>query len=316
MTFGALFRTVATAGGVPPGAELSPAQRLRTIAVAGRRPRSGGSGRCGARPRAPASPAPSCGCSTSCRPPGSTPTRSRPAPRTLEGSAYLSDIATLFAGYAEVRERSGRVDSHGIAREAIELLRRDGSFWGERPGLPLWARRPHSQPVRAGRGAGGADRGDRGAALRGGERGAGGALAPARRAARADRGGRGDGDRGRSRGTPRARCSSTSRAASARPRRRRGSPDGDLLLLRSAGVRGEAEAIATEVSKLVAGGADPAADRDRPARPGAARRGDRGGAGGERRGDGAGGGAAGRRDRRRRRPGGAAGGRVRHPAGR
>jgi len=50
-------------------------------------------------------------------------------------------------------------------------------------------------------------------------------------------------------------------------------PSGDLLLLRSAGVRGEAEAIATEVSKLLAAGADPAeiaiALRD-PARRGAA----------------------------------------------
>ncbi len=50
-------------------------------------------------------------------------------------------------------------------------------------------------------------------------------------------------------------------------------PSGDLLLLRSAGVRGEAEAIATEASKLIAGGADPAeiaiALRD-PARRGAA----------------------------------------------
>ena len=33
MTFGALFRTVATAAGAPPGAELSPAQRLRAIAA-------------------------------------------------------------------------------------------------------------------------------------------------------------------------------------------------------------------------------------------------------------------------------------------
>ena len=33
MTFGALFRTVATAGGAPPTAELSPAQRLRAISL-------------------------------------------------------------------------------------------------------------------------------------------------------------------------------------------------------------------------------------------------------------------------------------------
>ncbi|MGV1048569.1 MAG: hypothetical protein ACOYD4_08630, partial [Solirubrobacterales bacterium] len=34
MTFGALFRTIATAAGAPPGSELSAAQRLRAIAVA------------------------------------------------------------------------------------------------------------------------------------------------------------------------------------------------------------------------------------------------------------------------------------------
>src|SRR5919112_3976353 len=34
MSFGALFRTVATAAGSPPGAELSLAQRLRAVAVA------------------------------------------------------------------------------------------------------------------------------------------------------------------------------------------------------------------------------------------------------------------------------------------
>src|SRR3954469_14282045 len=34
MTFSGLFRTVATAAGAPPGAELSPAHRLRAVAVA------------------------------------------------------------------------------------------------------------------------------------------------------------------------------------------------------------------------------------------------------------------------------------------
>ncbi|MDQ2630007.1 MAG: hypothetical protein M3Y75_03385, partial [Actinomycetota bacterium] len=34
MPFGALFRAVATAAGAPAGAELSPAQRLRAVAVA------------------------------------------------------------------------------------------------------------------------------------------------------------------------------------------------------------------------------------------------------------------------------------------
>ena len=32
-----------------------------------------------------------------------------------------------------MRERSGRTEAHGIAREAIAQLRRDGSFWRARP---------------------------------------------------------------------------------------------------------------------------------------------------------------------------------------
>ena len=315
MTFGALFRTVATAGGAPPGAELSPPSGCGRS----RSPSRPGCGRLGPLRRSAARP----GFARAferlldeLQAAGIEPgRRSRPAPATLEGSAYLGDIATLFAGYAEVRERTGRVDSHGIAREAIALLRRRRLLLGRAAGLPLRARRPHPQPVRPGGGARRADRGDRGAALRGGERGAGGALAPARRAARADRGGRGD---RRPRPTP-ANTESALLFHLARgfgaPEATPLPPDGDLVLLRSAGVRGEAEAIAAEVSKLVAGGADPAADRDRPARPGAARRRGRGGAGGQRGRDRAGGGAAGRRDRGRRRPGRPAGGRVRDRPG-
>src|SRR4029077_14649069 len=51
MTFAALFRTVATAGGVPPGAELSPAQRLRAIEVGGGT-RLGAGGHCAGGPAA------------------------------------------------------------------------------------------------------------------------------------------------------------------------------------------------------------------------------------------------------------------------
>ncbi|HEV2727587.1 MAG TPA: hypothetical protein VGV34_04785, partial [Solirubrobacterales bacterium] len=53
MTFGALFRTVATAAGSPPGAELSPAQRLRAVSLAIERSRGrlGPLRRSAARPR-------------------------------------------------------------------------------------------------------------------------------------------------------------------------------------------------------------------------------------------------------------------------
>jgi len=271
MTFGALFRTVATAGGVPPGAELAPAQRLRAIevAVAGRLRQLGPLRRSASRP----------GFARAferlldeLQAAGVEPEAVEASAATLEGSAYLSDIAALYAGYAAVRERSGRVDSHGIAREAIALLRGDGSFWGERPlflyglddltpnqfemiaalaaltevtvALPyeegntaLAARSRLLGELREGIGAveetalPADPENTESTLLFGLERGFGGVG-----------------------GAPRE-------------------PDGDLALLRSAGVRGEAEAIATEVSKLVARGADPAriavALRD-PARRGAA----------------------------------------------
>ena len=132
MTFGALFRTIATAAGVPPGAELSPAQRLRTIAAAieSRQSRLGPLRRSAGRPGFARAFA---GLLDELQGAGVEPEAVEASAATLEGSAYLSDIATLFSGYAETRTRTGRIDSHGIAREAIAQLRRDGGFWGERP---------------------------------------------------------------------------------------------------------------------------------------------------------------------------------------
>jgi ATP-dependent helicase/DNAse subunit B len=132
MTFGALFRTVATAAGVPPGAELSPAQRLRAIAVAveSRSSRLGPLRRSASRP----------GFARAferlleeLQGAGVEPEAVEASAATLEGSAYLSDISALYSGYSEARRASGRVDSHGIARAAIEALRHDPGFWGARP---------------------------------------------------------------------------------------------------------------------------------------------------------------------------------------
>jgi RecB family exonuclease len=257
MTFGALFRTVATAGGVPPGAELSPAQRLRaiTVAVDARQGRLGPLRRSASRP----------GFARAfvrlfdeLQAAGVEPDAVEASAATLEGSAYLSDIATLFAGYAEVRERSGRVDSHGIARAAIELLRRDGSFWGDRPvflyglddltpsqlalveALAGLTEVTVALPYEEGNAALAAR-----SRLLGELRERIGAVEEV---------------------TTEAEPANTESALLFHLARGFGAPaptprpaDGDLLLLRSAGVRGEAEAIATEISKLVAGGADPAA---------------------------------------------------------
>jgi RecB family exonuclease len=132
MTFGALFRTVASAAGAPPGAELSPPQRLRAIAVAvqSRLGRLGPLRRSASRP----------GFARAferlldeLQGAGVEPEAVEASAATLEGSAYLSDIAALYGGYTEARRASGRVDSHGIARAAIEALRRDPAFWGARP---------------------------------------------------------------------------------------------------------------------------------------------------------------------------------------
>jgi RecB family exonuclease len=132
MTFGALFRTIATAAGAPPGSELSPAQRLRTIAVAieSRRSRLGPLRRSAERRGFAGAFA---RLLDELQGAGVEPAAVEASAATLEGSAYLSDIATLFAAYAETRAATGRVDRHGIAREAIALLRRDGGFWGARP---------------------------------------------------------------------------------------------------------------------------------------------------------------------------------------
>ncbi|MEZ5077355.1 MAG: PD-(D/E)XK nuclease family protein [Solirubrobacterales bacterium] len=134
MTFGALFRTVVTAAGEPPAAVLSPAQRLRAVAagVENRLPRLGPLRRSAARP----------GFARAfgrlldeLQAAGVGPADVEASAATLEGSAYLADLASLYAGYAEARRRSGRLDFHQVAAEATRLLRRDGSFWGERPVL-------------------------------------------------------------------------------------------------------------------------------------------------------------------------------------
>jgi ATP-dependent helicase/DNAse subunit B len=256
MTFGALFRTVATAGGVPPGAELSGAQRLRAVAAA----IETRSGRLGPLRRSASRP----GFARAferlldeLQAAGADPGGVEAGAATLEGSAYLSDIATLFAGYAETRERSGRVDAHGIAREAIGLLRRDGAFWGERPvflyGLDdLTPNQLDLVEALAGLTevtvALPFEEGDTALAARAR------LLGELRERIGADEETLTEADPANTESPLLFHLARGFGAADAVPQ----APSEDLCLLRSAGERGEAEAIAGEVSKLLATGADPA----------------------------------------------------------
>jgi len=131
MTFGALFGRVATDAGAPPASVLTGVQRLRVVAaVAARAERLGPLRRSARRPGfAPALVR----LLDELQGAGVEPEAVEASAATLEGSAYLSDIAALFSAYAAARDRLGRVDRHGIARQAIELLGADARLWRERP---------------------------------------------------------------------------------------------------------------------------------------------------------------------------------------
>ncbi len=255
MTFGALFRTVSTAAGAPPGAELSPPQRLRSIAVAisARRDRLGPLRRSAARPRFAGALE---RLIDELQAAGVEPEEVEASAATLEGSAYLSDLATLYSGYEEVRRRTGRSDAHGIAREAIAQLRRDGSFWGDRPVL-LYGFDDLTE-----------NQFQLLAALTG--------LTEVTVALPYEEGNAALQARGRLLGRLRELKPAEEVSTEADPantespllfhlqrsfgtlRAERMAPDASLALLRSAGTRAEAEAIAARVSRLVQGGADPA----------------------------------------------------------
>jgi RecB family exonuclease len=256
MTFGGLFRIVLAAAGAPPGAELSAAQRLRAVAVAIARDRArlGPLRRSAGRPRFARALE---RLLDELQAAGIGPQEVEASAATLEGSAYLSDIAALFGGYEEVRRRTGRADAHCIAREAIDRLRRDGSFWGGRPvflygfddltenqfalvaalaGLaPVTVALPYEEDSPA--------------------------LVARGRLLTRLRDRIGAAEEVRTEANPRNTESPLLfhlTRAFGRPRPQRVDPDGSLTILRSAGTRAEAEAIAAQVSRLVGGGADPA----------------------------------------------------------
>ncbi len=132
LTFGALFGQISTVAGRPPGAVLSPAQRRRCVEVAV----EGLTGRLGPLRRSAGRPGFAAAFARlldELQAAGVAPRDVEASAGTLEGSAYLADVATLFAGYESARRRSGRLDAAGVAREAIALLRADPAPWSGRP---------------------------------------------------------------------------------------------------------------------------------------------------------------------------------------
>jgi ATP-dependent helicase/DNAse subunit B len=252
-TFGGLFRAVAAAGGVPPAGELTKAQRLRAVSLAieERRGTLGPLRRSAERP----------GFALAferlldeLQAAGVEPAAVQGGAGTLEGSAYLGDLVTLFAGYVEVRDRLGRTDSHGIARQAIATLYAEGTPWG-RPvflyglddlttnqfelieALARTTDVTFALPYEEGSGA----------------LSARAVLLERLRAIGVAEEMRTDADPAN---TSNPLLFHLERSfGAAEPERR--APGAGLTILRSAGERGEAESIGTEVAKLLAGGADP-----------------------------------------------------------
>jgi RecB family exonuclease len=252
MTFDGLFRAVASAAGAPPGAELSPAQRLRAVAVAveARRPRLGPLRRSAGRPGFARALERLFG---ELRAAGIGPEEVEASAGTLEGSAYLSDVAALYGGYDEVRRGTGRADAHGIAREAIAQLRRDGSFWGGRPvflyGFDDLTENQHQLVATL------AGLTEVTVALPYEE---GSAALAARERLLAKLRGLGPADERLTEASPLNTESLLLfhlTRSFGRPHPKRAEHDGSLTLLRSAGARAEAEAIAAHVSRLIRDGA-------------------------------------------------------------
>jgi ATP-dependent helicase/DNAse subunit B len=132
MTFGGLFAAVAASGGTPQPRTLTPSQRRRTIAVAVAecRDRLGPLRRSAERSGFAASLE---RLFDELQGAGVGPVEIEAGTATLEGSAYLGDLAMLLGAYEDVRARLGRADAHSVARAAIRLLSESGESWRQRP---------------------------------------------------------------------------------------------------------------------------------------------------------------------------------------
>jgi ATP-dependent helicase/DNAse subunit B len=258
MTFADLFREVARSAAAPVAGELTPAQRLAAVSagIAARRDGLGPLRRSAARP---GFAIPFTRLLDELQSAGLEPGSLGSGAQTLESSAYLDDLTALFAAYAEQRDRLERIDVHGVALGAIEALRAAPRAWGERPvflyepgdltpnqrrliealsaATEVTVALPHEEGNAAL-----ATRRSLFESLRN--------IAATDEALAAPSG-------PEPFGIDPLLAHLQRELGQVEPKKR---PAGEaLVLLRSAGERGEAEAIGAEVAKLIGGGADPAA---------------------------------------------------------
>ena len=132
MTLGELFREVARSTGAPAAGELTPAQRLAAVSVGigARRDSLGPLRRSSARA---GFAGPFERLLDELQSAGLEPASLASGAQTLESSAYLGDLTGLFGAYAEVRDRLGLLDVHGVALGAIQSLRAAPKAWRARP---------------------------------------------------------------------------------------------------------------------------------------------------------------------------------------
>jgi hypothetical protein len=130
--FRGLFGEVATAAGVMAGRELTDAQRIRLLRAATDGAQLGPLRRSAARPGFAAALEKLV---EELQASGLEAESVAAAASTLEGSAYLADLATLYGTYADLRDSRGETDAHTISRDAIAALRQDPDLWRGRPVL-------------------------------------------------------------------------------------------------------------------------------------------------------------------------------------
>jgi ATP-dependent helicase/DNAse subunit B len=256
MTFDDLFRQVARCTGALAGGELTPTQRLAAISagIGAQQDKLGPLRRSASRA---GFAIPFARLLDELQSAGLKPGSLSSGAQTLESSAYLDDLTALFAAYAALRDRLGLLDVHGVDLRAIEALRATPAAWGARPvfiyepgeltpnqhrlieGLSEAAEVTVALPYEEGNTA----LATRTSLLRGLTEIAteievlGGPAEP------------------EPFGIDPLLVHLQQEFGSAEPLRR--PADESLVLLRSAGERGEAEAISAEVAKLIAAGVDP-----------------------------------------------------------